>query len=51
MCSESSLTLAFNLKADIVSPSFVQQFTAVSPAALTSPILAPRANKRTLTAY
>ncbi|KYN27598.1 hypothetical protein ALC57_02997, partial [Trachymyrmex cornetzi] len=49
--SASSLTFAFNLKAAIVSPSDAQQFTAVSPAAFTSPILAPRANSRTLTAY
>lgn len=51
MCSESSLTFAFNLKAAIVSPSEAQQFTAVSPAAFISPILAPRANSNTLTAY
>lgn len=51
MCSESSLIFAFNLKAAIVSPSVAQQFTAVSPAAFTSPILAPRANSKTLTEY
>lgn len=51
ICSESSLTFAFNLKAAIVSPSETQQFTAVSPATFTSPILAPRASRRTLTAY
>lgn len=51
ICSEISLTLAFNLKAAMVSPSLIQQLTAVSPAAFTSPIFAPRANNKTIIAY
>lgn len=51
ICSESSFTLAFNLKAARVSPSEEQQFIAVSPALLTSTTFAPRANNNILTAY
>lgn len=51
MCSDNSLTLALSLRAAIVSPSTVQQLTAVSPAVLTSLTLAPRASSRTLAAY